>query len=79
MTLPGMPPRYGDPGVFVCGPEDIAPWEAPRKLRAAPPPPPAGGVPRGVWLVMHLCGACARRRSYCRDHRLDWLFKHLIE
>lgn len=79
MTLPGMPPRYGDPGVFACGPGDIAPWEtptrAPRPDTAAAP----GSVPSGVWLVLHLCTRCARIRSYCSTHRLDWLFRHLDE
>lgn len=75
MTLPGMPLQVGDPGVFVCGPEDIAPWENSRPRSLALQTPAAGGVPRGVWLVLHLCQRCARIRSYCSDHRVDWVFR----
>lgn len=76
MTLPGMPPRVGDPGVFVCGPADIAPWEREKTPRPALPQTAPGGVPRGVWLVLHLCPRCARIRNYCSDHRVDWAFRN---
>jgi len=71
-----MPIRLGDPGVFVCGPGDIAPWETERRrhLAAVPPPPPrrAGAV----WLVLALCPRCVVATGYyCHDHGPDnwWL------
>lgn len=51
-----MPIRAGDPGVFICGPGDIAPWET--VPVPAPPPPMAGHRPYvrpGVWLVAARC------------------------
>lgn len=75
MTLPGMPLHLGDPGVFVCGPDDIAPWERDdarpaRHLRSVP----SADAPTGVWLVLTRCARCSRIRAYCPSHRLDWLF-----
>jgi len=79
-----MPPAVGDRGVFVCGPDDIAPWEsAPVRKpvhagagdaheRAAGP---TQGARRRAWLVLALCLACRRRGSYCSEHdaRNWWL------
>lgn len=81
MTLPGMPIRVGDPGVFVCGPQDVAPWESVRPVRKAAragagveqvraPRPPA------VWLVLAMCPDCVYMTGrYCRDHNSSnwWL------
>jgi len=71
--LPGMPMRAGDPGVFVCGPDDIAPWERGQAPAAPPAAPPAGPVPSQVWLVLRLCPSCTGR--YCPEHdeRNWWL------
>lgn len=81
-----MPLRVGDPGVFVCGPEDIAPWERPVRERAnagvdsaqlrtpARPAPSAGQL---AWLVLALCPHCSPAHGgyYCREHndRNWWL------
>lgn len=65
-TLPGMPLAAGD--VFVCGPEDIAPWEQPRRHLAAVPPAPVRR-PQPVWLVLATCPHCNPRTGhYCREH-----------
>lgn len=74
MTLPGMPLQAGDPGVFVCGPDDIAPWERERPARRRLAVVAPGDAPTGVWLVLTRCDRCARIRAYCPSHRLDWLF-----
>lgn len=68
-TLPGMPLAVGDPGVFVCGPADIAPWEhdvAPRR----PVRPAAAPAPRPLtWLVLGTCPRCSPRLArYCSEH-----------
>lgn len=57
-----MPFRYGDPGVFACGPDDIdPPWPSP------PRPPTGSGRPvTGVWLVLRGCRNCTR--LYCKAH-----------
>lgn len=77
-TLPGMPLAVGDPGVFVCGPADIAPWEAdvaPRRpVRAAAPARAA----RPGWLVLGSCPSCLPRTGrYCSEHDANnwWLTK----
>lgn len=68
--LPGMPLALGDPGVFVCGPADIAPWE---QDRPRPPAPARRPAPR-AWLVLALCEHCnVRTGRYCTDHmRTNW-------
>lgn len=79
MTLPGMPIRAGDPGVFVCGPEDVAPWGNVRPLRkpvragAGDEQKRAPRPPARVWLVMRICPACGP--GYCPEHneRNWWL------
>ncbi len=64
--IPGLPSRYGDPGVFVCGPQDIAPWEQQAPAVAVPRPAPA---PRRTgWLVLALCPVCRRAGRYCDNH-----------
>lgn len=75
--LPGMPLQLGDPGVFMCGPADIAPWErdvAPRRpVRPVPPP-----ATPGAWLVLSTCPHCLPRAGrYCHDHDANnwWLTK----
>lgn len=73
--LPGMPMRVGDPGVFVCGPRDIAPWEDPERLPAVPPAP-APRPRRRAWLVLSICEHCnVATGRYCTDHgpRNWWL------
>lgn len=72
MTLPGMPARIGDPGVFACGPRDIAPWET----EPVPAARPLAAVPYGAtaparrtWLVLTNCMQCNPRTGiYCKDH-----------
>lgn len=65
-----MPIARGDPGVFFCGPGDIAPWE---QDLPAPPQPARRPPARGRWLVLSMCTACGP--SYCEQHRRDnwWL------
>lgn len=70
-----MPARYGDPGLFMCGPDDIAPWQAdlPPVDRRTPARPRA--PTRAGWLVLRLCPACGPR--YCPDHDKDnWWLKN---
>lgn len=75
VTLPGMPIAVGDPGVFICGPGDVAPWE-----QTSHRPPLSGPAPRrapsGVWLVARLCIGCRFRDGvpvYCGLHsRENW-------
>lgn len=74
MTLPGMPLAAGDPGVFICGPRDVAPWETeaprPRVTRSRD----GAGAPN--WLVLTGCIDCNPRTGrYCRDHDVNnwWL------
>lgn len=68
--LPGMPLQLGDPGVFVCGPDDIAPWEKPRRTSndvadVVPIRRPAASA----WLVLSTCPDCLpRQRRYCDNH-----------
>lgn len=68
--LPGMPIAIGDPGVFVCGPDDIAPWK--RRMPSGKPYHPgraaaaAAAAPTGVWLVLRNCRECGP--LYCRSH-----------
>lgn len=63
MTLPNMPIRVGDPGVFACKITDGGPAPA-----ATPDPGPAA-VMAGVWLVLTLCQHCnARTGRYCHLH-----------
>jgi hypothetical protein len=67
-----MPARLGDRGVFVCGPDDIAPWEREPVRKAAD----AGVVsehkraPARTWLVLALCPHCSPAHGgyYCREH-----------
>lgn len=79
--LPGMPLCAGDPGVFVCGPDDIAPWErgpvrvpAPRRPSVLESVRAGAGdeqkrAPRLVWLVLATCRHCNPRTGrYCTDH-----------
>lgn len=79
-----MPVRFGDPGLFICGPDDVAPWERESGRPSLPAADAVPGVPRPalsavpgrrVWLVATLCDACRKRRSYCADHdsRNWWL------
>lgn len=73
MTLPGMPIRHDDPGVFICGPADIAPWE---QARPRPATPPAPRRPGPAWLVLALCPHCNVQTGYhCLEHneRNWWL------
>lgn len=80
MTLPGMPIRAGDPGVFFCGPEDIAPWESQalpvkRGVPEVPRPAITARKPR-VWLVLAACPNCVYiTQRYCSEHGADnwWL------
>jgi hypothetical protein len=82
--LPGMPLRVGDPGVFVCGPQDIAPWESARpgsltqqgRLSNTSNDVPAAPRPAPAWLVLALCPHCnPRTGGYCHDHNATnwWL------
>jgi hypothetical protein len=71
-----MPTRVGDPGVFICGPEDIEPD------RDVPVPAvrvaPLAVVP-AHWLVLTLCDHCspAHGGHYCNEHnsRNFWFVK----
>jgi hypothetical protein len=72
-----MPPAAGDPGVFVCGPGDIAPWEtAPVPARARPPAVPARRGPPSGWLIPRVCLSCdpghrddgPAEPVYCDEH-----------
>lgn len=78
-TLPGMPIALGDPGVFVCGPEDIAPWET-EPVRK---PDDAGvdfeqvraqrraRVSGTGWIVANTCRSCsAVTGRYCSKHEV---------
>jgi hypothetical protein len=68
-----MPSRLGDPGVFVCGPDDIAPWEkTPRRTSNDVPAAPRRRL--GGWLVLAICPACVpKTRHYCSEHeRRNW-------
>lgn len=73
--LPGMPLALGDPGVFVCGPDDVAPWETerPRRHLAAVPPAPRRR-PAAAWLVLSICEHCnVTTGRYCTEHgRTNW-------
>jgi hypothetical protein len=78
-TLPGMPLQLGDRGVFVCGPEDIAPWESapPRRQSTTPARPlaPVRGHSR-AWLVLAVCEHCNHATGhYCHNHNASnwWL------
>lgn len=83
-TLPGMPIAVGDPGVFICGPADIAPWESepvPRIPRQRAPQHenvasrPVVRAPR-AWIVLGSCGACnVRTERYCDRHDVLWAFR----
>lgn len=75
MTLPGMPIRAGDPGVFICGPGDIAPWETETPAKRDPAPRRAQAGPRS-WIVLRDCPACGPR--YCDRHgpRNWWLTEY---
>lgn len=77
MTLPGMPVRIGDPGVFVCGPRDIAPWEsAPARGRKRAPAPAIAPDHGRAWLVLGMCPRCNPVTGrYCTDHDANnwWL------
>lgn len=66
MTLPGMPIRYGDPGVFICKIDDGAPRVPRDAKRVTPAPAPAG--PTSVWFVMEACWRCTPKRGYCDKH-----------
>lgn len=75
-VLPGMPPAIGDPGVFVCGPADIAPWEHEDVAPRRPVRPAAPARPRAAWLVLSICPDCLPRTGrYCRQHDANnwWL------
>lgn len=63
-TLPGMPIRYGDPGVFVCKIDDGAPRDAKHVTRTN-----AAVALRGPtgWLVIEACWRCTPR-AYCDRH-----------
>ena len=62
-----MPARYGDPGVFACGPGDIAPWEQDTPgVQTSHRSPVSARAPRAVWLVLRACPDCSR--VYCRRH-----------
>lgn len=63
--LPGMPLRYGDPGLFICGPDDIAPWERPPAVKRDPAPRRASTGPRR-WIVLATCPDCTT--CYCVQH-----------
>lgn len=64
----------GDPGVFICGPEDIAPWESAPAAGRRPPHVDAAAAPVCVWLVQLLCRTCVPG-YYCHEHgpRNWWL------
>lgn len=76
--LPGMPLAVGDPGVFVCGPEDVAPWERPERRRrhTSNDVPAAPRRPAAAWLVLTTCPHCNHHTGrYCHDHNATnwWL------
>ncbi len=81
MTRPGMPMRAGDPGVFICGPGDIAPWE---NEPVRPPAAPAARrpAPVAVWLVARACPGCHLASDgetvYCGRHNDEnwWLTEY---
>jgi hypothetical protein len=77
-----MPLRVGDRGLFICGPDDIAPDDLdgmgrpPRRIRD-PAVRHGGGPPAlelaaagPVWLVLALCPHCSPAHGgyYCREH-----------
>lgn len=73
--MPGMPIAPGDPGLFVCGSDDIAPWER-EPLRVVQPIPPAPHRPGTAWLVLSICASCnVQTERYCREHNATnwWL------
>lgn len=76
MTLPGMPIRAGDAGVFICGPADMAPWEsAPLRPAPAVPRPRAPWTGAG-WIVLNTCRQCnSRTGRYCNTHDVLWALK----
>jgi hypothetical protein len=79
--LPRMPLRVGDPGLFICGPADIAPWEsAPVRKRADAGVGSAHVRARtSGWLVLSICPRCtpAHGGRYCQEHNeRNWWLTH---
>jgi hypothetical protein len=72
-----MPLAAGDAGVFVCGPDDIAPWERPaRRARHTSIDVPRAPRRPAVWLVLNTCPDCLpRTERYCHNHNASnwWL------
>lgn len=76
-----MPLAVGDPGMFFCGPADIAPWESePLPVRRGVPEVPRPAItaraPR-VWLVLASCPKCVYiTQQYCSEHDAhNWWLK----
>lgn len=70
--LPGMPVRYGDPGLYVCS---IPDGGDPPDVKESTPALHVPAV-RAIWLVLALCGRCnARTGRYCTAHNLSFLHR----